>query len=267
MFYETGKDHGLPYDPFKACVVPRPIGWISTRSPQGKDNLAPYSQFNNLTFDPPYVMFSSNRTPEGKRKDTVINAESTGVFAWNLATYPLREKVNITAQQLDYGQDEFLTADLQKEDARLIPCSLVADSPVRFECAFHQLIELPGNPPMGTVDIIIARVLAIHISDNVITDGKIDISKTQPIARLGYYDYAVIKDTFEMRIPGTNKALLDGLEGSSRANRTLGEEEGKEVGQEVLGSGEGEVKEGKEVKEQLKRAQSAGAKVALGEKN
>jgi flavin reductase (DIM6/NTAB) family NADH-FMN oxidoreductase RutF len=62
----------------KACVVPRPIGWISTRSPKGKDNLAPYSQFNNLTFDPPYVMFSSNRTPEGKRKDTVINAETTG---------------------------------------------------------------------------------------------------------------------------------------------------------------------------------------------
>ncbi|THY66160.1 hypothetical protein D6C95_10541, partial [Aureobasidium pullulans] len=186
------------------------------------------------------------------------------VFAWNLATYPLREEVNITAQQLDYGQDEFLTANLQKEDARLIPCSLVAASPVRFECQFHQLIELPGNPPMGTVDIIIARVLAIHISDNVITDGKIDISKTQPIARLGYYDYAVIKDTFEMRIPGTNKALLDGLEGSSRANRTLGEEEGTEVGGEVLGNGEAEVEE---VKGQLKRAQSAGAEVALGEKN
>ncbi|THX02425.1 hypothetical protein D6D13_08302 [Aureobasidium pullulans] len=209
-------------------------------------------------------MFSSNRTPEGKRKDTVINAESTGVFAWNLATYPLREKVNITAQQLDYGEDEFETASLQKEDARLIPCSLVAASPVRFECQFHQLIELPGNPPMGTVDIIIARVLAIHISDNVITDGKIDISKTQPIARLGYYEYAVIKDTFEMRIPGTNKALLDGLEGSSRANRTLGEEEGKEVGGEVLGNGEVEVEE---VKGQLKRAQSAGAETVLGGKD
>jgi len=165
---------------------------------------------------------------------------------------------------LDYGDDEFLTADLRKEDARLIPCSLVAASPVRFECAFHQLIELPGNPPMGTVDIIIARVLAIHISDDVITDGKIDISKTQPIARLGYYDYAVIKDTFEMRIPGTNKALLDGLEGSSRANRTLGEEEGKELGGKVLGNGEAEVKD---VKGQLKRAQSAGAEAVLGEKD
>ncbi|KAH0071198.1 hypothetical protein KCU96_g16613, partial [Aureobasidium melanogenum] len=73
MFYETGTDHGLPYDPFKACVVPRPIGWISTRSSSGHDNLAPYSQFTNLTFDPPYVLFSSNRTPDGKRKDTVNN--------------------------------------------------------------------------------------------------------------------------------------------------------------------------------------------------
>lgn len=194
----------------------------------------------------------------------LCECEQIGVFAWNLATYPLREEVNITAQQLDYDQDEFETASLQKEDARLIPCSLVAASPVRFECQFHQLIELPGNPPMGTVDIIIARVLAIHISDNVITDGKIDISKTQPIARLGYYDYAVIKDTFEMRIPGMNKALLDGLEGSSRANRTLGEEEGKEVGGEVLGNGEAEVEE---VKGQLKRAQSAGAETVLGGKD
>lgn len=205
-----------------------------------------------------------SRDKTQRNADFMLICAKIGVFAWNLATYPLREKVNITAQQLDYGQDEFLTADLQKEDARLIPCSLVAASPVRFECAFHQLIELPGNPPMGTVDIIIARVLAIHISDNVITDGKIDISKTQPIARLGYYDYAVIRDTFEMRIPGTNKALLDGLEGSSRANRTLGEEgEGKELGGEVLESGDGEV----EVKGQLKRAQSAGAETALGEKN
>ena len=80
-----------------------------------------------------------------------MNGEQIGVFGWNLATYPLREEVNITAQQLDYGEDEFETAGLEKEDARLIPCSLVAASPVRFECAFHQLIELPGNPPMGTV--------------------------------------------------------------------------------------------------------------------
>ncbi|KAI5205023.1 hypothetical protein E4T39_03136 [Aureobasidium subglaciale] len=249
MFYETGTDHGLPYDPFKACVVPRPIGWISTRSATGIDNLAPYSQFTNLSFDPPYVMFSSNRTPEGKRKDTVNNAESTGVFGWNLATYKLREEVNITAQQLDPSEDEFSHAKLEKEEAKKIPVSLVKESPVCFECAFDRVIELPGNPPMGTVDIVFGKVLAVHINDQVLTDGKIDIKKTEPIARLGYYEYAVVRETFEMKIPGTNKALLDGLEGSSKANRRL------------------EVKEGgeQEVKGQLKRAQSAGVGEQLRE--
>jgi flavin reductase (DIM6/NTAB) family NADH-FMN oxidoreductase RutF len=224
-------------------VVPRPIGWISTRSSSGIDNLAPYSQFTNLTFDPPYVMFSSNRTPEGKRKDTVVNAEETGFFAWNLATYALREQLNITAQQLDPSEDEFTHAKLEKEDAETIPVPLVKESPVRFECQFDRCIQLPGNPPMGTVDIIFGKVLAVHISDSVLTDGKIDIAKTEPIARLGYYDYAVIRETFEMKIPGTNKALLDGLEGSSRANREL-EGEGK--------------------REQVQRSQSAGAEGGIG---
>ncbi|KAH0264182.1 hypothetical protein KCU91_g12231, partial [Aureobasidium melanogenum] len=100
---------------------------------------------------------------------------------------------------------------------------------------------------MGTVDIVIGRVLAVHIADNVLTDGKIDIKKTEPIARLGYYEYAVVRDTFEMRIPGTNKALLDGLEGSAKANRGL-ERTGEE--EKVVG--------------QLKRSQSAGAEAALG---
>jgi hypothetical protein len=96
-------------------------------------------------------MFSSNRTPEGKRKDTVVNAEQTGFFAWNLATFGLREELNITAQQLDPGEDEFVHAKLEKEDALGIPVSLVKESPVRFECQFERCIELPGNPPMGTV--------------------------------------------------------------------------------------------------------------------
>ncbi|KAJ9316984.1 hypothetical protein DTO271D3_2723 [Paecilomyces variotii] len=101
MFYQPGKTpHRLPRDPFKACVVPRPIGWISTRSPDGVDNLAPFSQFNNLTFDPPYVMFSANQTELGVRKDTTINTEASGEFVWNMATYPLREAVNISADTL-----------------------------------------------------------------------------------------------------------------------------------------------------------------------
>jgi len=115
--------------------------------------------------------------------------------------------------------------------------------------------------PESKVDIVFGKVLAVHISDTVLTDGKIDIAKTEPIARLGYYDYAVIRDTFEMKIPGTNKALLDGLEGSSRANRKLetnGEVEGKKKGDEAEG-----VKE--EERRQVQRSQSAGAEEAIGE--
>src|SRR5262245_12122174 len=98
MFYEPGvTPHGLPYDPFKSCVVPRPIGWISTRSQTGKDNLAPYSQFTNVSFDPAMVMFSANQTTDGRRKDSVVNAEETGVFVWNMATWDLRNAVNISA--------------------------------------------------------------------------------------------------------------------------------------------------------------------------
>ncbi|TKX20064.1 putative FMN binding protein [Elsinoe australis] len=222
MFYRPGsvsEDHGLPHDPFKACVVPRPIGWISTLSKDGRPNLAPYSQFNNLTFDPPYVMFSSNQTTDGQRKDTVINAESTGHFVWQLATYDLREAVNITAEQLPYGEDEFERAGLDKEKARLTDIPMVKRSPVKFECDYHSTIRLPGNPPMGTVDIIIGRVVAVHIADEALTDGILDVRKTKPIARCGYYQYAVVEDTFEMKVPGSNELLLYGLEGSSKKNR------------------------------------------------
>lgn len=165
-------------------------------------------------------MFSSNQTPAGERKDTVVNAEQTGRFVWNLATYALREAVNTTAQQLPPGIDEFEIAGLEKEKATLMDIPMVKESPVKFECEYHSTLRLPGNPPMGTVDIIIGKVVAVHIKDEVLTDGILDVRKTEPIARCGYYQYAVIKDTFEMKIPGDNALLASGLEGSSRANRT-----------------------------------------------
>lgn len=196
--------------------MPRPIGWISTISKDGKPNLAPYSQFNNLTFDPPYVMFAANQTPEGEKKDSTVNAQETGHFVWNLATYDLREAVNITAEQFPYGVDEFERAGLEKEKARLSDVSMVKQSPVRFECSYHSTVRLPGNPPMGTVDIIIGKVEAVHIAEEVLTDGMIDVRKTMPIARCGYYEYAVIKETFEMKIPGSSPATLNGLEGNPK---------------------------------------------------
>ncbi|RAL08795.1 flavin reductase family protein [Aspergillus homomorphus CBS 101889] len=229
MYYEPGvTEHNLPHDPFKACVIPRPIGWISTQSADGRSaNLAPYSQFTNLTFDPPYVMFSSNQTATGERKDTVINAESTGSFVWNLATYELREAVNISAEQFPYGVDEFERAGVSKEAARLVDVPMVAESPVKFECRYHSTVRLPGNPPMGTVDVIIGRVVAVHIKDEVLTDGRLDVRKTRPIARCGYYQYTVVENTFDMVIPGMSEDVLYGLEGNARRNRLRDRENGE----------------------------------------
>jgi flavin reductase (DIM6/NTAB) family NADH-FMN oxidoreductase RutF len=158
-------------------------------------------------------MFSANQTSNGHRKDTTINAETTGEFVWNLATFPLREAVNITAEEIPFGVDEFERAGLQKEKASIVKAPMVKDSPVKFECKYHSTIRLPGNPPVGTVDIVIGLVVGIHVDDSVLTDGLVDISKTQPIARCGYYQYAKIRETFEMKIPG-NAETSFGLEGN-----------------------------------------------------
>lgn len=217
MFYQfENKDHGLAFDPFKSCVVPRPIGWISTLSPDGVSNLAPYSQFQNLTFDPPYVMFAANQNTRGKRKDSTVNAEQTGEFVYNMATYDLRVAVNLSAQEVPYGVDEFELAGLTKAPSILVKPFRVAESPIQFECRYHQTLRLPGKSVMGTVDIIIGLVAGIHIKDDCIgKDGKIDILKIRPIGRLGYYDYTVVDNKFEMVIPGLNEKLLAGLEGAA----------------------------------------------------
>jgi len=217
MFYQfENKDHGLAFDPFKSCVVPRPIGWISTLSPDGASNLAPYSQFQNLTFDPPYVMFAANQNTRGERKDSTVNAERTGEFVYNMATYDLREAVNLSAQEVPYGVDEFELAGLTKAPSVLVKPFRVAESPIQFECRYHQTLRLPGKNIMGTVDIIIGLVAGIHIKDDCIgKDGKIDILKIRPIGRLGYYDYTTVDNKFEMVIPGLNEKLLAGLEGAA----------------------------------------------------
>jgi flavin reductase (DIM6/NTAB) family NADH-FMN oxidoreductase RutF len=222
MYYDPDRnDHGLPHNPFKSCVVPRPIGWISTISPDGVHNLAPYSQFQNLTFDPPYVMFAANQNTRGMRKDTVVNAEQTGEFVYNMATYDLREAVNLSGTEVPPEVDEFELAGLTKAPSiRVKPCR-VAESPVQFECHYHQTIRLPGNGIMGTVDIVIGRVVLVHIKDEVIgPDGRLDILRIRPLGRLGYYDYTTVESTFEMVIPGENEDLLNGLEGTARSSPT-----------------------------------------------
>ncbi len=108
MFYDAiANDHGLPNDPFKALVAPRPIGWISSLARNGIANLAPYSFFNAVAETPHYVVFGS-----GGRKDSVHNVEETGEFAVNLASWELRTAMNASSAEVPHQIDEFELAGL-----------------------------------------------------------------------------------------------------------------------------------------------------------
>jgi flavin reductase (DIM6/NTAB) family NADH-FMN oxidoreductase RutF len=220
MFYEPDKnDHGLARPPFKSCVVPRPIGWLSTLSPAGVPNLAPYSQFTNLTFDPPYVVVSINQGHLQNRKDTTENIEQTGEFVYNIVPYALLEALNVTAAPFPPDVDEFEKAGLTKAPSRLVKPYRVAESPIQLECVYFQTLRLPGNGRCGTADILIGRVVGVHIKDEfILPDGKIDIVKIRPLARMGYSDYTTVDHVFEMkpsRSADVREDLSLGLEGAA----------------------------------------------------
>lgn len=209
MIYDPEKkDHGLPHNPFKSLFVPRPIGWISTLSADGVHNLAPFSQFQMVSSDCPYLMVGCGPNRAGKRKDTVVNIEQTGEFVYNMATYDLRMAMNATAAEVEPEVDEFEIARLTKAPSlRVKPCR-VAESPIHLECIYQQTIHLPGYNTTQWVDMIIGKVVLIHIKDEVIDPaGKIDIVKIRPLARLGYQDYACVESIFEITRP--TKQLSD----------------------------------------------------------
>lgn len=218
MHYDprTGK-RPLPYDPFKSCTVPRPIGWISTVSLAGKDNLAPFSQWQNITYDPPVVMFSADQHVDGRKKDTVINAEETGYFVWNMASYDLRDAVNKSAQPVARGVDEFDLAGVTKAHCIEAPGRRVAESPCHFECKYLNTLRFRGTTKASDADVVFGEVVRIHVNeDYVLPSGKLDILRIRPLARLGYYDYTSVTDMFEMHIPGADAAEMAGLEGRPR---------------------------------------------------
>lgn len=218
MHYDPRRDvRPLPYDPFKSCTVPRPIGWISTISLDGRTNLAPFSQWQNITYDPPIVMFSADQHVDGRRKDTVINAEQTGYFVWNMATYDLRHAVNRSAQPVPREVDEFELAGVTKIACIEAPGPRVAESPCHFECRYLSTLRFPGATRISDADVVFGEVVRIHVNEEfVLPTGKIDIARIRPLARLGYYDYTSVTEIFEMRIPNAGAAEMAGLEGRPR---------------------------------------------------
>jgi flavin reductase (DIM6/NTAB) family NADH-FMN oxidoreductase RutF len=207
MFYEPDKrNHGLPHDPFKALVVPRPIGWISSIDRDGRPNLAPYSFFNGVSTDPPCVMFGPSTRPsrggsERALKDSHRNAEHSGEFVVNLATFAQREAMNASSAGLPAGENEFVAAGLETLPSRLVKPPRVKGARVHLECVYLKTVDLPPSSRGGENFIVIGRVVGIHIDDDLIVDGRVEIARARPIARLGYMDYCVVDEVFAMDRP------------------------------------------------------------------
>lgn len=197
MFYEPSKGHGLPHDPFKAIVAPRPIGWISSRGASGAINLSPYSFFNAISSHPHLVLFSS----EGA-KDSATFAGETGEFVANLVTRDLAEKMNMSSVDAPRGVDEFAYAGLTAAPSRLVSAPRVKEAHAALECRVTEILQPRGlsGEPAG-IHVVIGEVVGIHIDDEFLTDGLFDIARARTVARLGYMEYSAVTETFSMRRP------------------------------------------------------------------
>jgi flavin reductase (DIM6/NTAB) family NADH-FMN oxidoreductase RutF len=200
MYYEPGtQTSGLPFNPFKSACVPRPIGWISTVSAEGVHNLAPYSQFQNVTWDPPTVLVVCNAREDGRLKDTASNILDTGEFVWNMATFALKEWVVSSSRDLPPEVDEFEALGIPWRPCVGVRPRRVQGSPVQFECRLTAQMHLPGHTPDAQAWIPVGQVVGIHIDDGALTaDGRIDIPRLRPLARLGYRDYTDVRHAYEL---------------------------------------------------------------------
>lgn len=197
MFYQPQSGHGLPHDPFKAIVAPRPIGWISTRSEEGAINLAPYSFFNAVGGNPPMVMFSS----EGA-KDSMSFADQTGEFVANMVSADLLDAMNKSSAALPRGQSEFEHAGMTPVPSEIVAAPRVKEAVASLECKVTNTLPLRDiNQNLTGAIVIIGQVVGVHIAERALKDGIFDTAGVALCARLGYRDYAKITETFALDRP------------------------------------------------------------------
>ncbi len=192
MFYRPADGHGLPHNPFNAIVSPRPIGWIATRGPLG-DNLAPYSFFNAVAYTPPQVVFASTGV-----KDSLTALRETGVFAASIVGQAMLDAMSDTSAAFPPGTDEFIACGVAKAECVTIPCPRVAAAPATLECRVTEIVTLRGADNF----LVIGEVTGVHLADDCLQDGRFDAARYNPVARMGYRDYHIVRDRFEKLRPG-----------------------------------------------------------------
>ena len=178
-------------------IVPRPIAFVSTMSPDGEVNLAPYSFFNAVSYS--NVVFSSSRHVGNKSKDTLRNIEETGEFVVNIVVDSIAEAMNATAAEYPEGEDEFGIAGLSHAPSQIVKPPRVAESPVNIECKLDQIVQIgSGAHEHG---LVIGTILLMHVRDDVIDGHRIDQAKLMATGRMAGNMYCRTNDRFEMVRP------------------------------------------------------------------
>lgn len=198
-FYEPSKGHGLPHNPFKAIVAPRPIGWISSIDKQGRVNLAPYSFFNAFSETPPVIGFCTSHV----RKDSVNNIDETGEFVANFCGAELAQEMNITSASVAPGVDEMKLAGLDAAASTLVKPPRIARAIAAMECKLISTTQLK-NAKGELIDtwMTLGEVVGVHINDEFLKDGIFDTAAARPLGRCGYKgDYVEVNTLFEMIRP------------------------------------------------------------------
>lgn len=188
----------LVYATMIRAITPRPIAWVSTISPRGFSNLAPFSYFNGICSQPAALMFSPVNRLDGSKKDTVRNIESNGQFVVNLVPFTIAESMFKTAGDYEYETSEFESVGLTEKSSEWVKPPRVAETSIQFECELIQIVPV-GEGPLAA-NVIIGKILLMHISDDILDDqGKIDPGLHDTIGRMGGLSYCRTTDRFELR--------------------------------------------------------------------
>ena len=201
MFYEvTDKNDWLTH--FKSLIVPRPIGWISSKNNEGQINLAPYSFFNAIATIPPMVVIGpGGYSKSGNNKDTLLNIKNNPEFVCNFVSWDVKDIMNESSYSFDNNESEIEKLNIETENSTMVSIPRVKLSPAHFECTLFKIIDLPSDSKGNPNHLIIGNIIGINISDKIIKNDRIDIGELKPISRMGYDDYALINTIFSMKRP------------------------------------------------------------------